>query len=281
MPLTEKQVPWTGPYALANNSFGHKSKGPTCEAMKRALSRAGAPSLPWTEFDQHYNQKVEQAWDWWDQKQGLTGNNGYGKGRWERLRAMPARVDGQHAGEYALDSYGQKLIQDEAGATSDSTELEVFQRYFTEFCKLAIENEDNWHYDQGRPVKLNINPSAGSVHSDCSGFGIQCADYARRKAGMMGTVQDPSKQGWSGWGNTDEYEDDWPKIGSPFRVGDAAHFHSERHVLWCHQAGNIETAKWTSHGQESGPDAVTLATYSRYPSEFMFVVRPGYIPPAV
>jgi hypothetical protein len=79
--------------------------------------------LPWGAFDQHYNQNLEQAWDWFDQTKGLTGNNGYATGRWERLRNMKARSDGPHAGEWALDEYSQRLIRDEAQASSGVPDL--------------------------------------------------------------------------------------------------------------------------------------------------------------
>lgn len=277
MPLTEKQVPWTGPYSLAGNTQGNPSKGPTCEALKRALSRAGAPQLPWQEFDQHFNKKLEAALDWYDKKVGAIPGNGYGKGRWTRLRAMRAQADGPHAGEYALDDYGRKLIQDEAHETADSDELYVLQKFITEFCVAAVKNEPNWHYSMNRPFKLDINPSAASISSDCSGFVVQAVDYARRKvAGLRDEVYDPSKYDFKGYGNTDDDEDGWPHISSPFRVGDLAHFANSRHVVICIQAGDRSGAVWASHGREAGPETIRLSTYRT--EDFMFVVRPKYIP---
>lgn len=273
-PLTEKQVPYTGPYSMAGNG---KHQGPTAEAMKRALSRAGAPSLPWTDFNNVYNQALENAWDWYDAKHSAgTANNGYAKGRWERLRAMMADPGGQHPGEHALDSYGQTLIQNEAKETSSSTPMATLQGFITEFCRLAIANADAWHYSQARPVALNINPSASSIQSDCSGIIIQCLDYARRKATLIASCQDPAKQNWTGYGNTDYYEDDWPKVSGPYRVGDLAHFANSRHVVLCYQAGSRDTALWLSNGKESDPQTVKLASYR--PEDFMFVVRPDYLP---
>lgn len=278
MSLTEKQAPYTGPYGLSTST--NKSKGPTVEALKRALSRAGAPSLPWQEFDQHYNVRLEDAWDWYDRKVGAgITNNGYAKGRWERLRSMRADPGGQHAGEYALDQYGRTLIQNEAGLTSDSDELTRLQKYITEFVKAAIANEPNWHYDMSRPVRLDISPTAAFVKSDCSGFVIQSADYARRWANLFGSVVDPSKYHWSGYGNTDDDEDGWPHVSAPYRVGDLAHFANERHVIICYKEGDRTTALWGSHGREGGPESVNLSTYRV--NDFMFVVRPDYLPPAV
>ena len=102
---------------------------------------------------------------------------------------------------------------------------------------------------------------------------IQAHNYAARKTGL--SVPDPSKQGYSGYGNTDQHEDDWPKVGPPFRVGDLAHFHSDRHVIECIVPGTIDTAQWGSNGREAAPELVrSLRSYSRYPDEFLDVVRP-------
>lgn len=230
--------------------------------------------MPWTDFDAHYNQRLEAAFDWFDP----GGRNGYAKGRWEKIRGARIPAGRPNAGDYALDLYSRKLIQDEAGVVADSDDEGVFFGFITEFMRAAIRNQVNWHYSQTRPFALDINPSANLVRSDCSAFGVQAADYARRKAGLMAQAQDPAKQGWSGYGNTDLFEDDWPKIGSPFRVGDAAHFHSERHVIWCIKPGTIATAEWASNGREAAPELVTLGAYDRFPSEYMFTVRPEYLP---
>jgi hypothetical protein len=279
MTLSPEKVPYTGPYAQADNPRDYRSKGPTVEALKRALSRMGAPSLPWREFDQHYNADLEKAFDWFDP----GGQNGYGDGRWKLIRGAIVPPGRTHTGDYALDEYGQKLIQDEADAAAqpgppEPKPSDAFFEAFVKFANDAIGNEAAWHYDQDRPVALNVNPKAGNVWSDCSGFGIQAADYARRKASRMDDAQDPAKQSWSGYGNTDLYEDDWPKISAPFRVGDAMHFANPRHVIWCIQKGDVHSSVWVSHGQEGGPDRVDLDSYSRYPGDYMFAVRPKYLP---
>ena len=155
----------------------------------------------------------------------------------------------------------------------------MLQTKITEFIKKAIANEPAWHYDQDRPVRLDINPSAGFVNSDCSGFVIQAVDYARRQANMYGSIRDPSKYRFTGYGNTDDDEDGWQHVSSPYRVGDLAHFSNERHVIICYKAGDRATALWGSHGREGGPESVSLATYRV--NDFMFVVRPEYFPPEV
>lgn len=265
--LTEKQVPYTGPYGLATS--GLKSKGPTCEALKRALSRLGF--LPWGDFDRHYNQPLEAALDKFDP----GGKNGYGDGRWKKLRAAVVPAGLPHAGEPALDFAARTIIQNEAGVTSTSSGEAVVQRYIAEFWKIAIANAGIWHYSQNRPFKIDVDPAKGGG-SDCSGMVVQAVRYAGRKSGLQ--VVDPAKQNFTGFGNTDWFEDDWPKVGSPFRIGDLGHFHSERHVIQCIQAGNVQTAVWGSNGGEAAPEQFTLATYSRFPEEFLYVVRPELVP---
>lgn len=270
--LSALQVPDTTPYALAGNPHGYPSKGPTVEAMKRALSRAGAPTLPWRDFDRNYNADLENAWDWYDLQHGVAAGNGYGAGRLRRLRGM--RVAGQPT-VYALDGYGRTMIQNEAGAATDSNPLAKLQAAITAGCLLALANGSRWRYDERiRPVLLGIDLADPPATSDCSGSVIQIVDAARRKIGLATAVADPSKQGWSGFGNTDLYEEDWLKVSSPFRVGDLAHFSGPRHVALCYQAGTRSTAKWWSFGHEP-PQTIMLDSYR--PEDFMFVVRPDYI----
>lgn len=259
--LTAAQFPYTGPYGLA--SSGLKSKGPTAEALKRAMGRLGL--MPWNDYDQHYNQPLADALAVWD-----PGKTGYGEGRWQKIRAARVPAELPHAGELALDAYAVKLVQDEAGTLEPSPEEKV-RAAISAFGYAVIQNERRIHYRQFRPVPVLVNPG-GTYASDCSATVIQAFRFAQEVTGIR--VPDPSKQGYSGYGNTDFYEDDHPKIGAPYRVGDLAHFHSSRHVIFCIKPGNVVTAEWCSHGHESSPELVHLASYTRFPEEFMFVVRP-------
>lgn len=259
-PLTAQQFPWTGPYGKVGS--GHKSKGPTAEALKRAMSRLGL--MDWDDFDQHYNDKLERALDRWD-----PGKDGYGEGRWNRIRAARVPSGEAHAGERALDAYAIKLVQDEADTTP--SDEEKVRRAIAEFGFQIIANKDRIGYRQFRPVPTLVNPN-GIYSSDCSATVLQAFAYAREITRLP--VPDPAKLSYSGYGNTDYYEDDHPRIGSPFRVGDLAHFHSPRHVIFCIKGGTVATAEWCSHGRPESPELVRLPFYSRYPEEFLFVVRP-------
>lgn len=261
--LTDRQVPYTGPYGRPES--GLKSKGPTAEALKRAMGRMGF--MPWNDYDQHFNDALAEALSEWN-----PGSAGYGEGRWKKIRGARVPEGRTHEGEYALDLYARKLIQDEAGETSESDKEALVQRYITEFWQKAIQNRSRWHYTQNRPFRVDVDPSGAYILGDCSSTPVQALYYAGKKA--KAKVVDPAKQGFSGFGNTDLFEDNWPVVGAPFRVGDLAHFHSSRHVVQCIRAGTVTTAVWGSNGKEADPQSFTLPQYSRYPEEFLYVVRP-------
>lgn len=268
--LTEQQAPYTGPYGLSTSGF--KSKGPTAEALKRAMGHL--KRMPWREYDQQYNLALWEAIAQYkiDKNIHIRKDGSYGEAAWIALRKDTYWKNGKKLP--AFDSYSQKLLQDEKGLTSTSEKEAFAQKYITEYWTLAIANEPNIHYDQKRPNATYVNPTS-TYGSDCSMMVIQASGYAMERSGLK--LVDPAKQNWSGFGNTDMYEDDWPKIGAPFRVGDLSHFQNERHVIECIHAGDIATAVWGSHGQEAGPMSYKLTEYSRYPSEYMFSVRPDIL----
>jgi hypothetical protein len=266
--LTKEQVPFTGPYGLPASSF--KNKGPTAEALKRAFGHLKL--FPWREYNQQYNLALWEVVADYKIKKGILSrrDGSYGEAVWTALRKETYRKDGKTLP--AFDPYAQKLIQDEAGITAESDKMVIAQKYISEFWNLAIANERNIHYNNTiRPYPIYVNPNS-SFSSDCSMMVIQASGYAAERSGLK--LVDPAKQGWSGYGNTDMYEDDWDKIGAPYRVGDLAHFQNSRHVIECIVPGSIADAVWGSHGQEAGPQKFKLPEYNRYPFEFMFVVRP-------
>lgn len=270
MALTAKQAPFIEPYGLPESDF--KAKGPTAEAVKRAL--AHLKFLEWKgDWDQHWNQTVNDASAEWKRKRGLippNSNDGsWGEKAHETMRTASYEKDGETLP--AFDGYAQKLLQDEAKQTSASDEQELFQTAFTEFMQRCLDNASKLTYDNTiRPVDVPADPATGFT-SDCSGIGIQAAFDAKIKTGL--DVQDPANRKFSGDGNTDT-EDDWPKVSAPFRVGDAAHYSSSRHVIWCIKAGDRNTAEWISFGEEP-PKMRKLPGYRE--DDFLFVVRPAYL----
>jgi hypothetical protein len=267
--LTELQFPYTGEYGLASGPL--KSKGPTAEACKRFYGRLGL--IDWGDYDQHWNAMLGEVHADWKKRHGLVHDPSYGKLAWEKMRAQRVPKGRPHAGEWAFDKYSRKIVQDEAGVIADSQEMATIQRYIVEWWRIAINKKSIWHYSQVRPGDPSVAPDRGG-YNDCSLAVIQAHNYAQRFGGFL--VPDPAKQNYTGYGNTDWYLDDWPRIGSPFRVGDLAHFHSERHVIECIKPGTFSTAQWGSNGSEAAPELIApLTSYYRFPEEFMFVVRPA------
>ena len=276
MPLTPEQFPYTGPYGLASGPL--KSKGPTAEALKRFFWHVGKIDTDTAhDFDQHYNRPLWELVADLKIKQGLRSKDlprdgSYGRDVWEHIRGRRIPAGQPNAGKYALDPYCRKIVQDEAGDNAINRDVQRVQFYIREWWVKAIANNDRWWYTQNRPGDVtNRNPSTGGG-SDCSLMVIQSFRYAQEQSGIF--VPDPAKFTYTGYGNTDWYEDDHQKIGSPFRIGDLAHFHSSRHVICCIKAGTVATAEWGSNGSDREPLMHHLGTYYRFPEEYMFTVRP-------
>jgi hypothetical protein len=269
--LTERQFPATFPY-YGPSDQRQPHKGATAEALKRAMARLGL--MDWVDFDQVYGPLLEAAMAKWQKKVQVKATGQYGRASWEAIRDARVPTGRPNAGDYALDRFARALVQAEAKVTADSSEEEKVQERITEFCVRAIANEPHIGYDQRRPFAPSVDP-ASSFDTDCSGFVVEAFDYAKRMTSL--NVPDPAKQGFSGYGNTDLYEDDHPKVAAPYRVGDLCHFFSPRHVIVCIEAGDVAGAHWASHGREAGPEELRLLSYSRYPGEFLYVVRPPLV----
>lgn len=125
--LTVKQCPPTFPYGLPES--GLRSKGPTAQALKRAMSRMGF--LDWGVFDEHFNRPLSDALNKWD-----PGHTGYGKGRWEKIRAAKVPKGLAQAGEYALDGVALDLIRDDYAAMHPPP---------PPMPSLVYPHDKNWH----------------------------------------------------------------------------------------------------------------------------------------
>ena len=260
--------------------------GPDVLAYKRALARAGR-YLPWNPsgWDDSYSDTFAHGPSAGDGDHSVSGVAGFqsqarveasgwiGEATFEALRVSLVPADLQHGGEPLFDSVCVSLLRTAAKQFAEPQAGEAdIATAIADFLEKAESNEPRWHYSQNRPVKVDVNPSAASIQSDCSGIVIQAYYHARKKTGL--DVPDPARQRWSGYGNTDLYEDDHPRVtDGQYRVGDLAHYH--HHVCICRRAGDATTSVWTSHGQESGPEARQL----HYRSDFMFVVRPPLLSP--
>jgi hypothetical protein len=263
--LTEKQAPYTGPYASTATKFD--SEGPTVIALKRAISRLGYLTWKGDEFTDQWpaGQSFDKAYRRWQLDEDMPADGVYGRQSWKMLRYAKVPPGKPHAGEYALDKYSQDLLRKEWDAEHTPDEDDI-RTEIAHFCRLAEGNEDDWHYRQARPVDITVNPLASYVWSDCSGYVIQAYRWARDKTGLL--IPDPAIQKWTGYGNTDWYEDDHPRVGEPYRTGDLAHYRG--HVTLCRRGGTSTASIWSSHGQEAGPMPLSL----HYRSDLRFVCRP-------
>ena len=273
MAVSEADAPFVEPYALAGNPRGFRSKGNTALAVKRALAHLGF--LPWEpdKWDLMWNEKVNDASAAWKRKRGIIPESS-SDGSWGEQAHTVMRQTWFQKGDDRLDAFdgeSQRLLKEEAKAKPKPpppSSPDAVRASLTEFARKAIGRSD-WRYSQNRAVKLGIDP-AGPNTSDCSGTVIQAFDYARRKTGIA--VPDPAIQSWTGYGNTNYYQDDHPKVTSgQYLVGDLAHYNG--HVTMCYQAGSASSALWLSFGSEP-PSSRKL----NYRSDFRFVVRPPLVP---
>jgi hypothetical protein len=165
--------------------------------------------------------------------------------------------------EQAWDRFQGKEPEPPPPPPSKSPEERVREQ-ITKFCTQGI-GEPDWYYSQARAIDKAVNPNGPST-SDCSGSVIQIFWFAKQNTGL--DVPDPAKQGWSGYGNTQYYECEHPKVGAPYKVGDLAHYY-DGHVTCCYRAGDAQSADWWSFGSEP-PSSRKL----HYRDDFWKVVRP-------
>jgi len=253
---------------------GQSPPGDDVIAVKRAISRAGF--WRWQEFSDDYTEGFAKGSGdgggvaGYQRANGLDGNGMYGKNTHEKLRAENVPKGATHAGEDCFDATAANLYKGYqpsggGGGGGESPEERV-RKSITSFCEQAVAEPD-WYYSQNRAVDVSVNPNDPNT-SDCSGSTIQAFHYAKRQTGV--NVPDPAKQQWSGYGNTNYYEDDHPKVGAPYKVGDLAHY--DGHVTVCYHAGNADTADWFSFGSEP-PSKRKLY----YRDDFRFVCRPPLV----
>jgi len=243
------------------------SKGPVPDgddviAVKRAISRAGY--FPWQEFDDAYNEKIADAVQQFQKKNGLDATGFYGEPTHNKLKGKKVPGSSPHAGEPVFDGTAAELYK---GYATES-DVDRVRKAITDFCNKGLAHPSGWDYTQNRAIDIDVDPT-GHVDSDCSGSAIQAFEYARDKTGVA--VPDPAKQGWSGYGNTSYYEDDHPTVSGSYLVGDLAHY--DGHVCVCMKAGDWDSSDWWSFGSEP-PSKRKLG----YRDDFRKVVRPPLTP---
>lgn len=257
--------------------------GPDVVAYKRTVSRAGR--WPWQPFDDSYSNLfshgsgpnvADSGIAGIQRQQGIEPDSGWvGEFTFNTLRSIRIPKGLPHAGEPAMDATSVNLINQAWGMfggrePAGSSDEDQVRAAIVEFCETGLAHPGGWDYQLVRPLDVSVDP-AGHVTSDCSMSAIQAFHYAKRTTGL--DVPDPAQQGYSGYGNTDYYEVDHPRVtDGAYLVGDLAHYGSggdSSHVCVCIRAGDQGTSSWWSFGSEP-PSRRSLY----YRSDFLFVVRP-------
>jgi hypothetical protein len=248
------------------------SDGPDVEAIKRGVSRGGR--WEWGQFDDSYSNAFahgkaggnvgESGVAGFQRQQGIDDTGWYGEKTHNALQYALIPSGLPHAGEHLLDDTACRLLREAVDqfAGGGNTEKRV-RDAIVDFCETGLAYPSGWNYALVRPLDVSVNP-AGPVTSDCSMSAIQ----AFHAAG----APDPSKQGYSGYGNTDFYEVEHPRVSGSYQVGDLAHYGSggnSSHVTVCIRAGDSGSSSWWSFGSE--PPSRRMLFYR---SDFLFVVRP-------
>ena len=150
-----------------------------------------------------------------------------------------------------------------------------FREELVDFCATAESYERRWSYSQRRPYTgLGVAPSSWHT-DDCSSYVALVFWWAGHHTGHP--VADPLGMHYSGWGYTGsaiEFLDDHKAPVGKYRIGDIAIYGSSRwntvHMTVCRKEGTADTAVWSSHGSEGGPDARKL---NYHPSPLVGVYR--------
>lgn len=265
--LTVKQFPYTGPYYGPSYPKG-PNKGPTAKALKRMMIRLGILTGEMSKLDEHYNARLENAVRIWQRQLTDVAPTGqFGRGSWEQARAARVPVGLPHAGEYAMDDVGLRMIQKEATPPPPPSDpLVAVRAAMVDFMVRAEAHEAIWHYNDRRPYTGLDDPPEERHVNDCSSYAILVYRWARQKTGRP--IKDPSGYSYSGSGNTWDNLDGHPKVNGQYLVGDLAHY--DGHVTICKKPGDHLTSRWSSFGQESGPQELRLY----YRDDLRFVCRP-------
>jgi len=146
-----------------------------------------------------------------------------------------------------------------------------FRAEIAGFCKLAEAYEMRWHYDQRRPY-TGIGAAPQTYHvNDCSSYCSLVFYWAARHTQDGVKVSDPLDYHYTGYGNTQsayEYLKAHKAPKDKYRIGDMAIYGSQFdtvHMMVCTKEGSGTTGRWSSFGQEAGPEARTDVNYHPKP----------------
>lgn len=143
------------------------------------------------------------------------------------------------------------------------TDKKALRAQIVRFCLVAEKYEARWHYSQARPFTGLGTPPAYTHHNDCSSYVCLAFFWSAHMAEVP--AADPLGADYSATGNTDSayaFLRAHPAPHDRYRVGDIALYlersYEHHHATICRGAGTTETSKWSSFGEESGPEFAAL-----------------------
>lgn len=155
MGLSEKDAPFTEPYARAGNPNGFRSKGNTALAVKRALSHLGF-FLPWDpeSWDLHWNERLNDAAAKWKRKRGLipadSNDGSWGEKSHDVMRSAWYEKGGDHLA--AFDGKAQDLLRKEKAGADDPPSDDIGDLGPLWVGGLSVLDHDCTHATGGIPL---------------------------------------------------------------------------------------------------------------------------------
>lgn len=245
---------------------------PLTLAVKRAVSRAGR--WPWQQFDDSYSNGFahggggnvgETGVAGVQRQSGISATGWLGAGTFNVLNASVIPSGLPHAGEPLFDDTAVGLIK-QAAKQGPPKPPDNPSKAFADFCASAEKHSVVWHYAQIRPYSgLGVAPDKPHI-ADCSAYVTLAYFWAH--------WPDPNHNDYNGEGFTGTLAVN-PRTGPPYEIGDLAIYGSAwpftEHVIACKSPGDANTARWSSHGEESDPTERALG----YRRDLLGVVRPA------
>lgn len=278
-------APFAGPFYSPADPRG-PDISPYLRGVKRSLSRWDDTLLPWAQFDDRYNRRLEFAVKAFQHDHGLTATGQWGKPSHDVLeKALRNRGRGTH--EPAIDSVALMLMEDGYDLKHPPVvvqPIETVRASIAAYLEQCERYRQIIHYLQQRPMRSLGDDPAHGYNGDCSELAVASCYWARTHTGIH--VPDPTNYGYGGYGNSDTLYavNRYRKITGFYEVGDIAIYGppwKTRHVTICRQRGDFNTAIFTSHGSEAGPLPTRLgyraSIYGGPVGDLLAVVRPRLV----
>lgn len=141
-------------------------------------------------------------------------------------------------------------------------EKKLVRTVIASFCLKAEVNQLVWNYTDARPFRGFMTPPDQPHANDCSGYDSLAFNWAMHWAKVY--VADPLDEHYSGWGNTStifEFLKEYDAPANKYLIGDIALYDlgtRHAHTTICRKAGSVNTAIFSSNGNESAPEGLRV-----------------------